>query len=827
MRATTDAAVVTTAGSALSTAAAAETQAGCAVRGEGSAGWRRSALMLDSVAVNRTVHLALAAVTAFFLLFPLTLGKPGLPTHLKADEGAYYLAAQSLAHDHNLRVEPQDVDRAFQEFPFGPVNNMIVMTSDGWRTVYFGKPYLYSLAGAPFAGLFGANGMLFFNMLLLMAMVWMGYFYLRRYNPAGLAALFSASFFLLSVGFSYVFWIQPEVFNMFSVAACLFFGLPRIDETGLPDRRREWLFALLSGAVLALAVYDKPMFAAVGLAPLWAYGRDRRWRTLGVWMLGALVSMGAIAGVAIRLTGHPSSYFGVSRQGVTLCEPGKVPISPEIAQARARQAGGGRGGGQGEAPGGAPGGGTGGGTAAAATVAANPIVVPNSTTGNTWTWLVRPPDVTLYEEAENIVYFLVGRHTGMLVYTPFAAIGLIFFLLPGRRRTGERWVLLAAVTGVALFFLTFIAWNWQGGGGFVGNRYFITAIPAFLFLVTEIRPPRLLLAGYVVAGLFLSPLLFTPFGAAVPEPTLQAHVRGLPFRLLPLELSLRNVPGYERIQLGDLRIVGRKEAFVPQGEQMWVGGATQVELYFIGSHPISRAVFDVANVAPGNRVEIRMGKAREVLDFAGEETRRVRLDPGEPFRVRRQKWATFWVYRMVVTSRTGSVRHWVRQYPPNNCPTFVQDDRTNENFYAGAALTYLGTGAQLDSDIFPLQWGNTVAPSQARAGEAFFVTTRLFNRSRFPWTADGAARVNLAYHWLDATGKQILEDGLRTPMPWPVPPGGRVSVRQKVLAPAAPGPYILELDPVFETIAWFGKRNGGKTLRIPIEILPPEGAGVR
>jgi hypothetical protein len=55
-----------------------------------------------------------------------------------------------------------------------------------------------------------------------------------------------------------------------------------------------------------------------------------------------------------------------------------------------------------------------------------------------------------------------------------------------------------------------------------------------------------------------------------------------------------------------------------------------------------------------------------------------------------------------------------------------------------------------------------------------------------------------------------------------VPPGGRVSVQQKVLAPTAPGPYILELDPVFETVAWFGRKNGGKTLRIPIEVLPRE-----
>ncbi len=777
--------------------------------------------------MSRTVHLALAAITAFFVLLPLTLGKPGLPAHLKADEAAYYLAAQSLAYDRDLKVEPKDVDRAFQEFPFSPVANVIVMSDDGWRTVYFGKPYLYSLAGAPFARLAGSDGMLFLNMLMTMAMVWMGYLYLRRYNPPGLAALFSASFFLLSVGFSYVFWIQPEVFNMFSVAACLFFGLPRVDETGLPDRRRELLFSALSGGVLMLAVYDKPMFAALGLAPLFALARDRRWRSVAVWIGAAVLTLGIACGIAYRLTGHPSAYLGVHRQGVTFCEPGKVPIGPAPVPVAA-------------AP--TPSGGAAPGSGQAAKVAA--AAVPNSTTGNAWTWLFRPLDVTLYEEVESIVYFLVGRHTGMLVYTPFAALGAAFFLVQSRRRhlaggRGERWVLLGAVAAVALYFLTYIAWNWQGGGGFVGNRYFVTAIPAFLFLVTEIRPRWLLLAGHAVAGLFLGPLLLTPFGAAVPEPTLQAHVRGAPFRYLPLELSLKNVPGYERIAVGDVRIVGRKDVFVPQGEQLWLGGATPVELYFIGSQPIRRAVFDVTNQAPGNHVEIRMGKTRQAFDFAGdagEQTRRVVLEPGAPFRVRRQKWATFYVYRLVVKTRTGAIRHWVREYPPASCPAYVQDDRTQENFFTGAALTWLGTGAQLDADVWELQWGNTVAPPRAEAGKPFTVLTRLFNRSRAPWTADGAARVNLAYHWLDAGGKRIVEDGLRTPMPWPVPPGGRVSVQQQVLAPAAPGSYVLELDPVFETVSWFSRKNGGKTLKIPVEVVAaapapaapaPEASGAR
>jgi hypothetical protein len=753
--------------------------------------------------VSRTVNLALASVTAFFLLLPLTLGKPGLPPHLKADEAAYYLASLSLAHDRDLRVEVKDVDRAFQEFPYGPVNNLIVMTDDGWRTVYFGKPYIYSLLAAPFAALAGANGLVFFNMLLTMAMVWMGYLYLRRYNSEGLAALFAASFFLLSVGFSYVFWLQAEVLNMAAVEACLFFGLPR-PEAGEPDNRRESLYAFLSGAALVLAVYNKPMFGAVGLAPLWAYARQRRWKTVGAWVLGAAVCLAAVAGLATLLTGHPSAYLGVQRQGVTLCEPGKVPIGPAVSGPVEPR-----------------------GATRNAAPTARGVAVPNSTTGNTWTWLFRAPDITFYELCENIYYFLLGRHAGMLVYTPFAGLALVFFLLHGRR-SPERWVLLGTVSAVALYFLVFIAWNWQGGGGFVGNRYFITAIPAFLFLVTEIRPRGLILLGHAAAGLFLAPLLFTPFGAIVPEPTLQSHVRNAPFRFLPLELSLRNVPGYERVQLGDLRIVGRKDVFLPQGEQMWVGGANRVELYFIGSRPIATAVFQVSNFAPGNHVEIEMGNAREAMDFGGaEEARRIRLQPGEPFRVRRQKWATFYVYRMIVTSRSGRIQHWVREYPPNACPYFAQDARTNENFYVGASLSYLGAGELLEADLYNVQWGSSLAPAQARAGAAFNVLTRVFNRSRFPWKAEGAARVNLSYHWLDLAGNTVVKEGLRTPIPLPVPPGGRVSVQQKVVAPAAPGRYILELDPVFETVAWFSERNGGRTFRVPVEVLPQEGDGVR
>ena len=230
--------------------------------------------------MGRTAVLTLTCLTLFLALFPLTLGKPGLPAGLKADEPAYYLMALSLASDHDLKAEVHDVDRAFQEFPFRPVNNLILMTDDGWQTVYFGKPYVYSLFAAPFAGAFGANGMVFFNLLLLAGMVWMGALYLARFNDDGLAALFAAGFFLLSNGFAYVFWLHPEVFNMAAVAGCLFFGLPPLRHR----RGRAWA-ALGSPPFPARCwrspLYNKPMLAAFGaaIAPRLAARRD--WRRRG------------------------------------------------------------------------------------------------------------------------------------------------------------------------------------------------------------------------------------------------------------------------------------------------------------------------------------------------------------------------------------------------------------------------------------------------------------------------------------------------------------------------------------------------------------------
>lgn len=325
-----------------------------------------------------------------------------------------------------------------------------------------------------------------FNIALTMLMVWLGMLYLRRYNPDPVAALFSAGFFLLSVGFAYVFWIHPEVFNMAGVTVCLYLGLvePGIGAEARAGGRSQWrrladrlntlaadptARALVSGAALTLAVYHKPMLGILALPVLFAYWQRRQLKSAVSWCAGFALAMALIAGIAVALTGHPTAYLGMARGGYKVCSPNEMPIQPAVIE---------------EAP------------SAPEEPAGELTSAPPEAS---WYWIFRIPRLHPKELLERFGYFLWGRHTGLFLYFPFALLALILFLLHARRDALRR-VVLASLAGVALTFLLWIPFNWHGGGGFVGNRYFVNAYPGFLFLVTRIAPSWLHLVGYALGG---------------------------------------------------------------------------------------------------------------------------------------------------------------------------------------------------------------------------------------------------------------------------------------------------------------------------------------
>ncbi len=757
--------------------------------------------------MSRTVRLTFAGLALFFILFPLTLQKPGLPQDLKSDEPAYYLMALSLVEDFDLLCEAKDIQRLTNEFPYNNANNLILMTDDGWQTVWFGKPYLVSLLAAPAVAFFGADGFLATNMALLMLSIWMGALYLKRFNPDGLALLFSAGFFLLSNAFAYVFWIHTEVLCMASVTACLYLAFTPA-EIALPTgrwgrfTRTFWNAAsrpAWSGAAIIAGAYNKPILALLGLPAIYLAYRAERLRGAAKWLGGATAAGILVCGIAIGFTGHPSAYLGVERSGVRVLDFTKMPELP-IARSEAYKE-----------------------------------KVPDASgPRNSWSWIFRLPEVD-HRLPENVAYFFIGRHTGLLLYSPFAGLCLLLFFVYGRR-SPERWGVLAALAGIALFFLTLIPFNWHGGGGFIGNRYFVNALPALLFLVTRIAPAWLPVAGFALGGIFVAPILFTPFGAPVPSPTLQAHVRNAPFRFFPYERTLaRQIPGY-RGQVGNgVYFFGRRDVLNAVGESLWAVGGKPVEIWVQTDRPLTRPVFQVESAIAPNSVSVTLGRDRKVIHFDSAEapgnTTRVTLVPGPPTTETADDGTTYFAYKLWIDASAQTFRTEVVQAKP---PTEEEAEELARpgasprqefeevTFLVGAAVTYLGEEADFEADVYRLEWLGGEPPAEWRAHRLLRVPARVRNTSPAPWPARGATRVALAYHWLDSAGQPVVYEGLRTALPHDVAPGETVEVELEIATPKKPGEYILELDALRERLAWFSGRRPDSARRFAVTVLPSD-----
>jgi len=93
---------------------------------------------------------------------------------------------------------------------------------------------------------------------------------------------------------------------------------------------------------------------------------------------------------------------------------------------------------------------------------------------------------------------------------------------------------LAAST---LVLLVFFPYTWSGGGGPVGNRYFLNLYPVLFFLTPPLASMAPAIIAWAVGGLFTAQLVVNPFVAA--KFPIQSTERGAA-RRLPVELTMAN-----------------------------------------------------------------------------------------------------------------------------------------------------------------------------------------------------------------------------------------------------------------------------------------------
>jgi 4-amino-4-deoxy-L-arabinose transferase-like glycosyltransferase len=403
---------------------------------------------------------------------------------LAGDASAHLLQALSIAYDsHTLNFDQQDMVRwRSLEWTAEPVG-LFFQRYDG--DLYgFAKPYGYSLYLAPFVAVFGApTGVGLANALLLTLLIGISIALLRTRYDGPAVPLLVGAFFLAAYPYMYGYPIHTELFLALLVLIA-FASAVRFAQTAKP------VWALLSFATMAFGLSEKAAFVAL-FAPLAAF---MLWRASGMRLRAGMVGVGVVVfAIAVIPYLHYSDgqsftpYGGKDRLYVSSSAP--------------------FGGGQGFS-----------GTSFA----------PSEQVSST---IFADPMDKLRAGA----YYLVGRHTGMLVYLPVALLLLIAAIAYVRRTDGWAQAALLGVLAYIAFYVMLFPLNYFGGGQSLGNRYFLQAAPALLAVAVLSGFARRMLTGIAVAGIALGVVFLLPHHAHPDSAFVHIERTSWPQRLLPFE----------------------------------------------------------------------------------------------------------------------------------------------------------------------------------------------------------------------------------------------------------------------------------------------------
>ena len=608
-----------------------------------------------------------ATVGTFLLAWSLTVDFPSVTGGFYGDGSTYYSLTYSLARDFDFEYRHEDLVRVWREFPSGPegiflkrgrdVHGLSLSGSvpffqiDGpadWDAgrLYYAKSFIFPLFAAPFVWIFGTNGFLVFHALLMTLCYACAYTFLAARSHPIPAMLFAGVFLVASVAPVYMVWLTPDFFNLALVLFGYFFWAYKevasdsptasqspFTRTWLLGPRSDWIAAVLLG----IATFSKPTHIFL-IAPILVLLLVRR-----QWVR-VLIAGGCFAAVVaglfawnVAITGD-WNYQGGDRKtfyGIY----GGFPFQNDRATFES--------------------------------------VGEERATDRVPLEVLTSRDAFVHVFRNNLVYFFFGRHHGFVPYFfPGFVAMLLFATAKGERRLWQ-WLTLAAGLGSALFLILYMPFTYSGGGGPVGNRYYLAVYPVFLFLT----PPLTSMAGPLIAAglgaLFTANLTFNPFYVSV-HPA--EHPKEVPYRWLPAEMTLVNdlpvnvTPSKSRQPLGGepplMAYFLDDNAYAREQDAFWVRGESRAELMLRApvtmeqrdgqemARPllVPRMEIQLETGPVPNRVTIRSGAETQVVAVPASDRRSVvvRMPDGVPYR--RDPWVpTNYIYMISIESGSGFI----------------------------------------------------------------------------------------------------------------------------------------------------------------------------
>jgi len=545
---------------------------------------------------------------------------------LFGDEATYLMASQSLAWDRDLLFEPADYARFVSLWDTVP-EGLVLQSGDDGETITYGKPFFYPLIIAPIVWLAPVRGPFLANAVMLALAVILTARVLTH-RVGRLAPLWVATLIFATVVYLYVFEAHADLFLLCcsAVALCLIFG--HFDEKSATSMRITIVRWALVGALIGVVAYSRPLYAPLFIPAVVALPKGHRFRAAAGLALGALALVGLAAAVH-KVNGGAWTSYGGERRGFYASSgfPG-VDFPAEDWDATVS------------------------GSENAAWSEAERIWMLPRTSLSLWGW--------------NSVYFLLGRHVGLLPY--FFPIILGFMGLP---RQWIRVSLLAAVAiSIAAFFL-YRPFNFYGGGGAIANRYLLALFPAFWFLCE--RRIRAWQIGLVVlvAAPFLWPAWRQPRAYPLESNRSYRFVSAAAGRFLPYETTQSHLKpaGRSDVVHGQLWVKFLTPTIRPSrdGQLLLLDSGSTGELLVGSSQPLQAITVDLATESADLEF-IGTGELVSDTDESGHRT--LRVDLHRP-RAKHRMWWTWddvFLYQLKLRAGVSDAERVVFSLIPSIAP---------------------------------------------------------------------------------------------------------------------------------------------------------------
>lgn len=571
---------------------------------------------------SEKINILIFLIFLFFFFASLFLNLPAIHNgFLCADQAVYLAMTQSIALDGDLEYTRKDLARYYYSFDAGPQGIFLKKGKDG--RIFYAKSFAYSLFAAPFVRYLGVNGFLVFYSLLLWLILFLGARYLRLIQSHGFPLASILTFLFASITCIYYFWLSPDFFNFSLIFFILFLWLykelARKSRIEAPSTLLERFFLsektdFLASLLLGFATFSKPPNVVL-LAPLLLHQLfKRRLARATLMTLIFILSVALFFGANYLLTSD-WNYMGGERKTFI----GTFPLEKD-------------------------------------NVTFESVGHPMTSEGYFEKFFLPLTFVPV-----NLFYYFFGRFTGITWYFFPAVMALFLFIFSPKRL--EQWLLLLAAVGGILIYVIFMPDNYGGGGGSLANRYFLNIYPLFFFLAPDRWKKRDLIVTWIMAALFISPILVSPFRSSASPAT---HAKRFPFKALPVEMTLINNlptntnPRAFRVDAGITEYRGflhfLDDNFLPKLEPtgIWTRGPYACEMILKTYYPLKEIVVHLLNnPRMNNEIKVMVEGQKKKVTLQSRQRATLRFPVGRGFQIKASH-----LYRLKIKASKGSIPYF-------------------------------------------------------------------------------------------------------------------------------------------------------------------------